>query len=315
MTSEEIAWRLDWNLLRTFIVIVQEKSITAAAGQLGLKQPTVSNALKRLERAVGMRLIDRGPRSFEVTAAGQALYRESRGIFGSVNRLDSALEEAEGDVLGTVELAVATHVTSPLLNDTLAQFNELYPAACMSITVENSRDVVDSVLQKRAALGICLAGDQLSELSYTKFYTGHFGFFCGPRHRLFGKSGLSLADLAGERSVSFSADRINDMLRVVAALRTKAQLNPNLTGVSSSLEEIKRMVVAGLGIGALPIHVVERDVQNGLLFRLPPYDDPPAVDIWVVRHPGATLNRAEREFTRLLIERIESTPLSQRVYR
>ncbi|MDT8321582.1 MAG: LysR family transcriptional regulator [Xanthomonadales bacterium] len=315
MTSKEIAWRLDWNLLRTFIVIVQEKSITAAAGRLGLKQPTVSNALKRLERAVGTRLIDRGPRSFEVTAAGQALYRESRGIFGSVNRLGSALEEAEGEVLGTVELAVATHVTSPLLNDSLSRFNELYPAACMSITVDSSREVIDSVLQKRAALGICLVDEQLPELCYTRLYTGHFGFFCGPRHRLFGKTGLSLDDLAGERSVSFSADRVNDMLRAVAVMRAEAQLDPNLTGVSSSLEEIKRMVVAGLGIGALPIHVVERDVQNGLLFRLPPYDDLPAVDIWVVRHPGATLNRAEQEFIRLLDERIESTPWDERVYR
>ena len=42
-------WEIDWNLLRTFMVIVQERGLTAAGEKLSLKQPTVSNALKRLE--------------------------------------------------------------------------------------------------------------------------------------------------------------------------------------------------------------------------------------------------------------------------
>ena len=74
------------------------------------------------------------------------------------------------------------------------------------------------------------------------------------------------------------------------------------------------MVLAGLGIGALPIHVVERDVRDGLLFRLPPYQNPPAIDIWLVRHPRARVNRAEAEFTRLLQQRVAATPQEQRVY-
>ncbi|MGL1645734.1 helix-turn-helix domain-containing protein, partial [Vibrio parahaemolyticus] len=45
--AERLAWDLDWNLLRTFMVIVEEQSITAAADRLGLKQPTLSNALRR----------------------------------------------------------------------------------------------------------------------------------------------------------------------------------------------------------------------------------------------------------------------------
>ena len=47
--QERFAWVLDWNLLRTFMVIVEERSITRAANRLGLKQPTVSNALRRME--------------------------------------------------------------------------------------------------------------------------------------------------------------------------------------------------------------------------------------------------------------------------
>ena len=74
------------------------------------------------------------------------------------------------------------------------------------------------------------------------------------------------------------------------------------------------MVIAGLGIGALPVHVVEREVKDGLLFRLPPFENLPPINIWLVRHPKARLNHAEQEFFRMLGEAIEQTPIAARTY-
>jgi DNA-binding transcriptional LysR family regulator len=209
---------------------------------------------------------------------------------------------------------MASHVVSPLIDDTLAEFHRLHPAACLSISVSSSREVVESVLEKRAALGVCLVRERLPELEYAALYTEHFGFYCGPGHRLFGRRGLRLEDLRGEQCVSFHTDQVTDVLRPVAVLRAAADFDANVAGVSTNLEEIRRMVLAGLGIGALPIHVVERDVRDGVLFRLPPYQNPPAIDIWLVRHPQARVNRAEAEFTRLLLQRLADTPFEQRIY-
>jgi DNA-binding transcriptional LysR family regulator len=311
---DQVAWKLDWNLLRTFVVIVQEQSLTGAAIRLQLKQPSVSNALKRLETTLGVRLIERGPRTFRLTARGLALYRECTGILGSVNRLGTALERAEGEIGGIVQLALASHVVSPLIDETLSEFHRLHPRACVSISVSSSREVVESVFEKRAALGVCLVRSELPELEYEHLYTEHFGFFCGPGHPLFGRRGLRLTDLSGEQCVSFHTDQLNDVLRPIAMLRAEAEFDENVAGMSTNLEEIRRMVIAGLGIGALPVHVVERDVREGLLFRLPPYEDPPAIDIWLVRHPQAAVNRAEAEFTRLLLERVSATPRRRRIY-
>ena len=52
--------RLDWNLLRTFLAIARERSISRAATRLHLTQPAVSQALKRLEDQLGLQLIDPG---------------------------------------------------------------------------------------------------------------------------------------------------------------------------------------------------------------------------------------------------------------
>jgi DNA-binding transcriptional LysR family regulator len=311
---EQLVWNLDWNLLRTFMVIVQEQGITAAARKLGLKQPTVSNALKRLEGTLGCELVERGPRTFEVTSQGRALYKQSAGIFGSVSRLAAALEEASDEITGTVQLSMASHVQCPLLDESLEIFHRAHPDACIQIDISSSKEVIQSMLEKKASAGICLVRDRIPELDYTLLYTEHFGFFCGPRHPLFGKQGLRLEDLRRERSVSFHTDQLNDVLQPIAILRAQANFDEKIAGVSSNLEEVRRMVIAGLGVGALPIHVAERDVREGQLFRLPPYADPPAIDIWMVLNPAASLNQAEREFIRLLSRRIDQTPIAKRRY-
>ena len=75
------------------------------------------------------------------------------------------------------------------------------------------------------------------------------------------------------------------------------------------------MIVAGIGIGALSLHVAARDVSDGLLWRLPPYSEAPAIDVHVVWNPRTRMNRAEAAFLARLIEAIEATPIEDRTYR
>ncbi|MFZ6043484.1 helix-turn-helix domain-containing protein, partial [Vibrio natriegens] len=71
LTSHERLLRnLDWNLLYTFLTIVDESSITGAARKLSLSQPSVSNALKRLECHLGVKLITRRKGVFTLTSQG-----------------------------------------------------------------------------------------------------------------------------------------------------------------------------------------------------------------------------------------------------
>lgn len=109
--------------------------------------------------------------------------------------------------------------------------------------------------------------------------------------------------------------RLTDALRPVALPRATAELEERVVGVSFNLEEVRRMIVAGLGIGPLPVHVAARDVAAGILWRLPPYESPPAIDIYVVSKPGQRLNRAEYSFLDMLKERIDAIPFAERDYR
>jgi DNA-binding transcriptional LysR family regulator len=101
----------------------------------------------------------------------------------------------------------------------------------------------------------------------------------------------------------------------VTLMRAEADLGDRIVGTSSHLEEVRRMIIAGLGIGPLPVHVAQRDVDAGLLWHLPPYDKMPEIDVHVVWNPRAKLNRAEEALLAELLTRIEETPIEERTYR
>ena len=279
-----------------------------------LTQPSVSTALQKLEKIIDKRLIDRAPGRYELTRAGAVLYQEAVEIHGSVHRLSTLMRDMTDDVRGHVRIAAASHVVCPLFDQALAEFHVAHPRATLSISVLGSSAALASVSARTASFAICLVHRRDPKIEYLRLYREFFGLFCGPPHPLFGREGLKQSDLAGHSAVSFETDSLHDALRSVTLLRAQSELNEQIIGTSSHLEEVRRMVIAGLGIGPLPLHVVSRDVTDGLLWRLPPYDNPPAIDVHLAWNPKATLNRAETAFLETLKDAIGSVPIDARTY-
>jgi len=314
-SPERIMREMDWNLLRSFVVLAQSHSVTEAAQRLRLTQPSVSMALKRLEDRVGKRLINRTPGRFELTEAGEVLYREALDIQGAILRLSTLMRDMTDEVTGHVRLSLASHVVCPLFDQVLAEFHAENPRATLSIDVQTSAQAIETVSARSASFAVCLVHQRNPKLEYLRLYREFFGLFCGPPHPLFGRNDLTRADLAGQSAVSFETDRLQDALKPVTLMRAQAELGDQIIATSSHLEEVRRMIIAGLGIGPLPLHVAARDVRDGLLWQLPPYDQTAAVDVHVVWNPQAVLNRAEQALLAGLRARIETTPMDQRTYR
>jgi len=314
-SPERIMREMDWNLLRSFVVLAQSRSVTDAAQRLRLTQPSVSTALKKLETRVGKRLIDRAPGRFELTEAGEVLYREALDIQGSILRLSTLMRDMTDEVTGHVRLSLASHVVCPLFDRVLAEFHAENPRATLSLDVHSSAQAIEAVSARSASFAICLVHQRNPKLEYLRLYREFFGLFCGPPHPLFGRDGLTRADLAGQSAVSFETDRLQDALKPVTLMRAQAELGDRIIATSSHLEELRRMIIAGLGIGPLPVHVAARDVADGLLWQLPPRDQTAPVDVHVVWNPRAVLNRAEQSLLDRLLRRIDETPIGARTYR
>lgn len=311
---DRITRELDWNLLRTFMVVVQEGGVTKGAVRLGLRQPSVSQALKRLEDRLEVRLIERSPSTFRVTPAGQHLYHECVDIYGTISRAVSVGQAVEDELTGHVTIAAFSTIRSEFFNDLLRIFHQRHPKVCFQIEVMASKEVHQTIREKRAGVGICQIDKKEPHLSYALFYRQYFGFFCGPSHPLFGEKGLSLNDLRGHSSVTFKTDQLWDALRPVALLRAQHQLDERVTGYTSHLDEALRMIIAGLGFGPLPVHFSKNYEEQGLLWRLPPYEDTLEIDVQLVTNPNARLKRAEQAFLDFVNQRLLETPEAQRTY-
>ena len=314
-TPERIMREMDWNLLRTFVTLAQSHSVTDAAHRLRLTQPSVSTALKRLEDRVGKRLIHRSPGHFALTEAGEVLYREALDIQGSILRLSTLMRDMTDEVTGHVRVSLASHVICPLFDQVLAEFHTENPRATLAIEVHSSALAIETVSARSASFAICLVHQRNPKLEYLRLYREFFGLFCGPPHPLFGRHDLTRADLAGHSAVSFETDRLQDALKPVTLMRAQAELGDQIIATSSHLEEVRRMIIAGLGVGPLPLHVAARDVRDGMLWQLPPYDQTAPIDVHVVWNPRAVLNRAEKWLLDRLLARIETTPMEERTYR
>ncbi|MDZ7810023.1 MAG: LysR family transcriptional regulator [Arhodomonas sp.] len=235
----------DWNLLHTFMVIVQEGSITRAAERLLYRQPTVSNALRRLEEQLGKRLADRGPGRFELTEHGSVLYRECQEICGSIGRLRQLLDDdgrrahrpphhPHGQPCGLPAPGRDPRRVPcpPPQGEPGYRYRHVEPRDRLSTgQASHPRRLPGPREAPAAGLPVALPGTLRLLLRAAPSPVP--------------PPGLSLEDLGGENFVSFRTDQLTDALRPVAMLRAQLPEQGPTVGTSSNLEEVRRMIVAG----------------------------------------------------------------------
>ncbi|EGH71994.1 LysR family transcriptional regulator [Pseudomonas syringae] len=288
--------RLDWNLLRAFLVIGQEKSISRAAARLFLTQSAVSQSLKRLEEQLDCQLVlRRGPR-FDVSPAGEEVLRIAEEIYGNVSRLSATLKNPDDDVVGKVRILTISKVQSALYDDFLVQFHRDHPRVELDVEVMGSSDIQSSLNQRTATVGLGLCRFPLAKLERRCLLRQRYAFFCGKRHRLFGQRKLPLEALQSENFVSFTSDQMGGNLSPLTMFRDQQGFTGKIVACSSSFEEIRRLIIAGFGVGCLPEHLVDIDLHNGLIWRLPPAEGVVDVDVFLMWNREQRMSRAETVF-------------------
>lgn len=294
---------LNWNLLHTFLVIVEERSITRAADRLLVRQPTVSAALQRLEETLGGQLIQRDSRRFVLTKRGELLYKECVDIYRSVARIGDKLSEDHDDLTGLVRLLVVTHLVLPPLDRALTRLNRKHPGVGVRIDVTNSQDIVRAVSQKMSPVGFCLLSKPLAGLDCRPILREEFGILCGRDHPLFGLQDIPLAELRDEPFVALACGQ-DGALEPMVSLREGAGLGTRIVGSSPHLEEVARMIAAGLGIGILPLASVQDALANRSLWNLAQASDGLGADLYFISNPAMPLSAAEAAFLSILHDQL-----------
>ena len=299
---------LNWNLLRVFYMISEERSITKAARRLGLSQPSVSNALQKLEAQLDCQLVFRDSRHFELTTRGDKIFQECRDIFHSAERISLLVRDAETEERGQVRYQIISNLVSPLIDEAMRLFHHRHPSVIFKSEVQNSQTIVRMIQQGHVQLGFCLLARPLVNLPSIRLFREEFRVFCGAEHPLFGKETVELRDLRQEPFISFACATEGMGLEPMSVLREGTRLGNRINGLSTNTEEVRRMIVNGMGIGILPLAVAQDDIRRGELWPLKITDEPIGADVYLVHAAAEKLSASERKFVQTIEELLALYP-------
>ena len=140
MSTESSAAGLDIVLLATFLEVVDTGGFARAAEQLALTAPAISGHIKRLEQALGTRLLLRTTRSFQLTPAGEMLYTYARNIVNLEREVRARLRGAP--IAERLRIGASEDFTGAWLPRVLQMFRRAHPAATVELKVGVTADLV-----------------------------------------------------------------------------------------------------------------------------------------------------------------------------
>lgn len=144
------------------------------------------------------------------------------------------------------------------------------------------------------------------------FLRHHYAVVCGRRHPLFSRPRVGIEDLMDQNFVCFASDQIGDTLSPLTIFRDQQGFTGRIVGTSPHIEEVRRMVVAGIGLSFLPEHLIVPDVVNGELRRLPPNESVAEIDVFLTWHRQRKLSAAETAYLEAFERFLARTPLAAR---
>src|SRR5688572_13946368 len=100
--------------LRVFHAVVKAGGLSRAQKELGIRQPAISKALRKLESDLGVALLERSPKGVVLTSAGQRLMVSCEAVLRELDTLSELAEEERGSLKGDVKVATQEHVATYL---------------------------------------------------------------------------------------------------------------------------------------------------------------------------------------------------------
>ena len=294
---------LDLPKLRIFVAVARTGSFTRAAEAMELRQPTVSQQIQVLEHSLRTRLFDRRGRTTVLTPGGTALLLYAERILALAEEAQTATREAAGLASRTLRLGAGNTLATYILPDLLARLQWERSDVLVQITVGNTDQLLDAVVDGRVELALVGSPITDARLNVHPFIHDELVAIVPPDAPWQTRTRLALADL---RDQTMLVREVGSALQAsVKALLIEHGVEPAHTITLGNLEAIKRCVEVGLGVAIVPEIAVRREAQAGSLLALPldEVQDERSFN-YVYRH-GHSLSAPARVFAALIVKPFE----------
>jgi DNA-binding transcriptional LysR family regulator len=231
--------------LQYFIEVAHALNISRAAERLGISQPSLSLAIKRLEDALGAELLIRGKSGVQLTRTGQKFVTQARHLLTEWENIARDTVRGETQIVGRFTIGCHQSVGLYTLPGFLPELLVTHKDLEISLSHGLSRQITDDVINFKTDFGIVVNPAQHPDLVL----------------RTLAKDEVTLYTAAGKKNTDDVLICDPDLLQSQSLIKSlkKKGMNFRRTLTSSSLEVIAQMTADGIGTGILPGRVATRE--------------------------------------------------------
>jgi DNA-binding transcriptional LysR family regulator len=276
---------MEWDDLRYTLAVAEAGSLAGAARSLGVNHTTVLRRVTAFEKTLGVRIFERLPTGYVLTAGGEELIAAARRVDDTVTTLERKLAGQDLRLSGTVRVTTTDTLMGSILPNILAEFRTAHPGIQLEIALSN---VMFSLSKRDADVAIRPARNPPEALVGRRVAKVAFAIYGSPRYLATRRKG---EDLAGHQWIglddSLSGVSVAQWMRTELPTSEVALRADSLLGARQAAE-------AGLGLAALPCYL--GDTSPGLVCVRAPIAAM-ETSLWVLTHDDLRHTARIRAFT------------------
>jgi LysR family hydrogen peroxide-inducible transcriptional activator len=253
--------------LKYLVALADTGHFGRAAERTFVSQPTLSAQLKKLEEYLGVKLVERHPKNVQLTDVGKQVVARARRMLNEGDEIIALARNNTDPLAGKLKVALIPTVGPYLLPRVMQKIRKALPNLGLMLYERQTEDLLKRLRDGELDLGIVALPVELEGLEARALYQEDFTVALPNSSPLAQKSSIKIADLKGQTLL---------LLEDGHCLRDQALEVCNRVDIreaedfrASSLETLRHMVVAGLGVTLMPELAVESPFgsQRGLTIR------------------------------------------------
>jgi len=284
--------------LKVFCDIVRLRSFSRGAEANNVLQATASLTVQRLEKHLGVALIDRSCRPWKLTRQGQMFYDGCRKMLEAYYALESDVRGNLSAAHTVVRVAAIYSVNLRDMSRCVRRFSELRPQARVELEYLHPSRVCERVLNDEVDLGIISFPQGRRDLTVIPWRDEPMVVACQPQHRLAREKRLPPKRLDGESLVGFDAGLV--IRKKIDAFLRRHGVEVKVVLTFDNIEAVKRAVEVGSGVAILPRPTLEHELQAGTLAAVPLSPQNFVRPLGIVYRRGRPLSPNTKAFIELL---------------
>ena len=246
----------NFNDIAYFLEIAETGNISRAAERLGITQPSLSSAVKRLEDSVATKLLIRSQKGVQLTKAGLELVAHGRSLLNQWSQIQGQVSERSTSVTGKYVIGVHPSVASYTLPNFLPELMKQHPDLNIQLVHDLSRKITESVISHSVDFGIVVNPIKHPDLVIRRLCHDEVGFWVLAAVKKKKTFIINQQPLIFDPSLTQSQDLLAKISKQGVSFQRQIH--------SSNLSVVRDLVAAGAGVGILPSRVAQTHKQDRL---------------------------------------------------